>query len=36
MYFDLTDEQRAIKSTAHDFLASRFKSERVLGLPRMR
>jgi len=29
MYFDLTDEQRAIKSTAHDFLASRFKSERV-------
>ena len=29
MYFDLTDEQRAIKSTAHDFLASRFKSERL-------
>ncbi|MGB7684554.1 MAG: acyl-CoA dehydrogenase family protein [Solirubrobacterales bacterium] len=29
MYFDLTDEQQAIKSTAHDFLASRFKSERV-------
>jgi alkylation response protein AidB-like acyl-CoA dehydrogenase len=29
MYFDLTDEQRAIKATAHDFLASRFKSERV-------
>jgi alkylation response protein AidB-like acyl-CoA dehydrogenase len=29
MYFDLTDEQRAIKSTAHGFLASRFKSERV-------
>ncbi|HEV2726712.1 MAG TPA: acyl-CoA dehydrogenase family protein [Solirubrobacterales bacterium] len=29
MYFDLTDEQRAIKSTAHDFLASRFKSERI-------
>ncbi|HEY6144631.1 MAG TPA: acyl-CoA dehydrogenase [Solirubrobacterales bacterium] len=29
MYFDLTDEQRAIKSTAHDFLASRFKSERM-------
>ncbi len=27
MYFDLTDEQQAIKSTAHDFLASRFKSE---------
>jgi alkylation response protein AidB-like acyl-CoA dehydrogenase len=29
MYFDLTDEQQAIRSTAHDFLASRFKSERV-------
>ncbi|MGN6557591.1 MAG: acyl-CoA dehydrogenase family protein [Solirubrobacterales bacterium] len=29
MYFDLTDEQRAIKATAHDFLASRFKSERL-------
>src|SRR4051794_3699149 len=29
MYFDLNDEQRAIKSTARDFLASRFKSERV-------
>jgi alkylation response protein AidB-like acyl-CoA dehydrogenase len=29
MYFDLTDEQQAIKSTAHDFLASRFKSARV-------
>ena len=29
MYFDLTDEQAAIKQTAHDFLASRFKSERV-------
>jgi alkylation response protein AidB-like acyl-CoA dehydrogenase len=29
VYFDLTDEQRAIKSTAHDFLASRFKSERL-------
>jgi alkylation response protein AidB-like acyl-CoA dehydrogenase len=29
MYFDLTDEQQAIKSTAHDFLASRFKSERM-------
>jgi alkylation response protein AidB-like acyl-CoA dehydrogenase len=29
MYFDLTDEQAAIKATAHDFLASRFKSERV-------
>jgi alkylation response protein AidB-like acyl-CoA dehydrogenase len=29
MYFDLTDEQEAIRSTAHDFLASRFKSERM-------
>src|SRR3954452_11154938 len=29
MYFDLTDEQRAIKQTAHDFLASRFKSGRL-------
>jgi alkylation response protein AidB-like acyl-CoA dehydrogenase len=29
MYFDLTDEQQAIKSTAKGFLASRFKSERI-------
>ncbi|HEX6782930.1 MAG TPA: acyl-CoA dehydrogenase [Solirubrobacterales bacterium] len=29
MYFDLTDEQQAIKSTARGFLASRFKSERI-------
>jgi alkylation response protein AidB-like acyl-CoA dehydrogenase len=29
MYFDLTDEQQAIKATAHDFLASRYKSERI-------
>jgi alkylation response protein AidB-like acyl-CoA dehydrogenase len=29
LYFDLNDEQQAIKSTAHDFLASRFKSERI-------
>jgi alkylation response protein AidB-like acyl-CoA dehydrogenase len=29
MYFDLTDEQQAIKATAHDFLASRFKSDRI-------
>jgi len=29
MYFDLTDEQQAIKSTARDFLASRYKSERL-------
>jgi alkylation response protein AidB-like acyl-CoA dehydrogenase len=29
MYFALTDEQQAIKSTAHDFLKARFKSERI-------
>jgi alkylation response protein AidB-like acyl-CoA dehydrogenase len=29
MYFDLTDEQRAIKETAREFLAARFKSERI-------
>ncbi len=29
MYFDLTDEQQAIKATARDFLAARFKSERI-------
>jgi alkylation response protein AidB-like acyl-CoA dehydrogenase len=29
VYFDLTDEQQAIKATARDFLASRFKSERI-------
>jgi alkylation response protein AidB-like acyl-CoA dehydrogenase len=32
MYFDLTDEQQAIKSTAHDFLAARYKSERIREL----
>ncbi len=32
MYFDLTDEQQAIKSTAHDFLAARYKSERIRDL----
>ena len=32
MYFDLTDEQQAIKSTAHDFLAARYKSERMREL----
>jgi alkylation response protein AidB-like acyl-CoA dehydrogenase len=32
MYFDLTDEQRAIKSTARDFLAARYKSERIREL----
>ncbi len=29
MYFDLTDEQQAIKATAREFLAARFKSERI-------
>ncbi|HZO04868.1 MAG TPA: acyl-CoA dehydrogenase [Solirubrobacterales bacterium] len=29
MYFDLTDEQQAIKATARDFLAARFKSDRI-------
>jgi len=32
MYFDLTDEQQAIKSTAHEFLAARYKSERIREL----
>jgi alkylation response protein AidB-like acyl-CoA dehydrogenase len=32
VYFDLTDEQQAIRSTAHDFLASRMKSERMRQL----
>jgi alkylation response protein AidB-like acyl-CoA dehydrogenase len=32
MYFDLNDEQQAIKSTAHDFLAARYKSERIRQL----
>jgi alkylation response protein AidB-like acyl-CoA dehydrogenase len=32
MYFDLTDEQQAIRSTARDFLAARYKSERVRAL----
>jgi alkylation response protein AidB-like acyl-CoA dehydrogenase len=32
VYFDLTDEQQAIKSTAREFLASRFKSERIREL----
>ncbi|HSR94303.1 MAG TPA: acyl-CoA dehydrogenase family protein [Solirubrobacterales bacterium] len=32
MYFDLTDEQQAIKSTARDFLAARYKSERIREL----
>jgi alkylation response protein AidB-like acyl-CoA dehydrogenase len=34
MYFDLTDEQQAIKATAHDFLAARYKSERMRELAR--
>jgi alkylation response protein AidB-like acyl-CoA dehydrogenase len=32
MYFDLNDEQQAIRSTAHDFLAARYKSERIREL----
>jgi len=32
MHFDFTDEQREIKSTAHEFLASRFKPEHVREL----
>jgi alkylation response protein AidB-like acyl-CoA dehydrogenase len=32
VYFDLNDEQQAIKSTAHDFLAARYGSERVRKL----
>ena len=32
MDFDFTDEQREIKSTAHDFLAKRFKPEHVREL----
>ena len=32
MDFDFNDEQREIKSTARDFLASRFKPEKVREL----
>ena len=32
MYFDLNDEQPAIKSTAKEFLAARYKSERIREL----
>ena len=32
MNFDFNDEQREIKSTAHDFLGSRFKPEKVREL----
>jgi alkylation response protein AidB-like acyl-CoA dehydrogenase len=36
MNFDLTDEQREIQSTAKDFLASRFKPEKVRELAEAR
>ena len=32
MNFDYTDDQQAIKSTAREFLASRFKSEKLRQL----
>jgi alkylation response protein AidB-like acyl-CoA dehydrogenase len=32
VYFDLTDEQQAIKATARDFLAARYRSERIREL----
>jgi alkylation response protein AidB-like acyl-CoA dehydrogenase len=32
MNFDFTDDQQAIKSTAHDFLAARFKPEKLREL----
>src|SRR6476469_8086998 len=32
MYFDLTDEQQAIKATARDFLAARYKPARIREL----
>jgi alkylation response protein AidB-like acyl-CoA dehydrogenase len=32
MYFDLTDEQQAIKATARDFIAARYNSERIREL----
>jgi alkylation response protein AidB-like acyl-CoA dehydrogenase len=32
VYFDLTDEQQAIRQTARDFLAARYKSERIREL----
>jgi alkylation response protein AidB-like acyl-CoA dehydrogenase len=32
MYFDLNDEQQAIKATARDFLAARYKSDRIREL----
>jgi alkylation response protein AidB-like acyl-CoA dehydrogenase len=32
VYFDLNDEQQAIRSTARDFLAARYRSERIREL----
>src|SRR4029450_11935937 len=32
MYFDLNDEQQQIKTTAREFLAARYKSERIREL----
>jgi alkylation response protein AidB-like acyl-CoA dehydrogenase len=32
VYFDLTDEQQAIRTTAKEFLAARYKSERIREL----
>ena len=32
MYFDLTDEQQAIKATAREFLGARYRSERIREL----
>src|SRR4051812_11606024 len=32
MNFDYTDDQQAIKSTAHDFLAARFKPDKLRSL----
>jgi alkylation response protein AidB-like acyl-CoA dehydrogenase len=32
MYFDLTDEQQAIRATARDFLAARYRSARIREL----
>ncbi|MGH2980739.1 MAG: acyl-CoA dehydrogenase family protein, partial [Solirubrobacterales bacterium] len=32
MYFDLNDEQQQIKATAREFLASRYKPERIREL----
>ena len=32
MYFDLNDEQQQIKETAKEFLAARYKPERIREL----